>query len=76
MSKLSQGTVDAYLQASSEEEMSSEEVKNHPLMEWEVNFQNELLDKIEQGKRHPDFIRELKALAVEEGISNIGLEIS
>ena len=48
ISKLSQGSVEAYLLAT--EEADDESVKVHPLMEFEVEVQNELLDYVEQAK--------------------------
>ncbi|RDV24198.1 DUF416 family protein [Alteromonas aestuariivivens] len=74
VSKLSQGSVEAYLLAS--EEADDDSVKQHPLMQFEVAIQNELLDCAERGRNPAETARALKAIALEEGISNIGLEIS
>ncbi|MCC2606640.1 YjaG family protein [Planctobacterium marinum] len=73
VSKVSQGCVEAYIEASEGEQ---EDIKQHPLMSWEIAFQAELIALL-QGKikRNNDLVKRLKALAVEEGISNIGLEI-
>jgi uncharacterized protein YjaG (DUF416 family) len=73
VSKLSQGSVEAYLLAA--EEASDETVKEHPLMAFEVEVQNELLDYIEQAKYPAKACEEMKQLALEAGISNIGLEL-
>ena len=73
VSKLSQGSVEAYLLASGVEE---EDVKAHPLMVFEVELQNALLDIVEQPASASDICDQLKQLALEEGISNIGLDIS
>ena len=73
VSKLSQGSVEAYLLAA--EEASDETVKEHPLMAFEVEVQNELLDYIEQAKYPAKSCEEMKQLALEAGISNIGLEL-
>jgi len=75
VSKLSQGSVEAYIDASAEVELSSQEIKQHPLMVWEVELQNELLDVLSSAKRTPALVKQLKQLATEEGVSNIGLEI-
>ncbi|MDF2177814.1 YjaG family protein [Aliiglaciecola sp. CAU 1673] len=75
VSKLSQGSVEAYIDASSEEELDAKAIKDHPLMQWEVAFQNELLDRVTEAKRGPELTAALKQMALEEGISNIGLEI-
>lgn len=73
ISKLSQGSVEAYLLAT--DEADDESVKSHPLMEFEVEVQNELLDYIEQAKYPAKAVDEMKQLALEAGISNIGLEL-
>ncbi|WP_334060744.1 YjaG family protein [Alteromonas sp. S005] len=73
ISKLSQGSVEAYLLES--EEADDETVKGHPLMEFEVEVQNELLDYVEQAKYPAKAADEMKVLALEAGISNIGLEL-
>ncbi|GFD69060.1 hypothetical protein KUL156_62270 [Alteromonas sp. KUL156] len=73
ISKLSQGSVEAYLLAT--EEADDDTVKAHPLMEFEVEVQHELLDYVEQAKYPAKAADEMKALALEAGISNIGLEL-
>ncbi|WP_218311026.1 YjaG family protein [Alteromonas antoniana] len=74
VSKLSQGSVEAYLLASGE--ATEDDVKAHPLMQFEVEIQNALLDCAEQGGRPAETADALKALALEEGISNIGIDLS
>lgn len=74
ISKLSQGSVEAYLLATGEAD--DETVKHHPLMEFEVAVQNELLTLVEQGKSPSTTADAAKALALEEGISNIGLDLN
>ncbi|GGO71096.1 YjaG family protein [Bowmanella pacifica] len=75
ISKLSQGSVEAFIEATSDAELDAKQIKAHPLMEWEVAFQNELLDRLDTLNRDKDGIQLLRTMAVEEGISNIGLEI-
>ncbi|WP_088332684.1 YjaG family protein [Lacimicrobium sp. SS2-24] len=75
ISKLSQGSVEAFIEASSDAALGNDEIKAHPLMQWEIAFQQELLDKLEQIQRNKDSMQALKRMAVEEGITNIGLEI-
>lgn len=75
ISKLSQGSVEAFIEATSEDELDAKQIKAHPLMQWEVAFQNELLDLVETLPRDKNSITALRTMAVEEGISNIGLEI-
>jgi hypothetical protein len=45
-------------------------------MQWEIENQNEFLDKIETIKRFDaNICRELREMALSEGISNLGIEI-
>ncbi|GGD59313.1 YjaG family protein [Lacimicrobium alkaliphilum] len=76
VSKLSQGSVEAYIDATSESQLSSEEIKSHPLMQLEIEFQQDLLDSIDKAKRNKECIKALRQMAIAEGITNIGLEIS
>jgi uncharacterized protein YjaG (DUF416 family) len=77
VSKLSQGSVEAFIDATKEadHELSSQEVRQHPLMQWEIEFQQELLSQVTDKAPRADNVKKLKALAREEGISNIGIEI-
>ncbi|MBQ4831193.1 YjaG family protein [Alteromonas sp. CI.11.F.A3] len=74
VSKLSQGSVEAYLLESGEAD--DETVKEHPLMVFEVAVQEALLDCVEAGKSPASTADALKAIALEEGISNIGLDLA
>lgn len=74
VSKLSQGTVEAFVEMTSEQALEKEALRTHPLMAWEVAFQNELIDLLETLKASPQSVKQLKAFAMEEGISNIGIE--
>lgn len=74
-SKLSQGCVEAFVELVSEEELQPEQIKGHPLMLWEVEFQNELLGVLADLNASAESVKTLKALASAEGVSNIGIEI-
>ncbi|TDF35777.1 DUF416 family protein [Alteromonadaceae bacterium M269] len=78
VSKLSQGSVEAFIDATkeSEEELSNQEIRQHPLMQWELEFQQELLEAVSESKSKPEKVKELRAMAKAEGISNIGIEIA
>ena len=78
VSKLSQGSVEAFIDATkeSEEELSNQEIRQHPLMQWELEFQQELLEAVSESKSKPEKVKELKTIAKAEGISNIGIEIA
>lgn len=74
VSKLSQGCVESFIEATAEQqELSNEDIKSHPLMQWEVAFQNELLTNLANIKSGAEGVKQLKIFATEEGVSNIGL---
>ncbi len=75
VSKLSQGGVEAFIEASTEEEISDVDIKQHPLMQWEVETQQELLIFLSTCAKNAESCKQLKQLATAEGMSNIGLEI-
>lgn len=73
VSKVSQGSVEAYIDASEGEDV---DIKAHPLMTWEIELQSEVLSFLNGGaKRNKETVKALKKLAIDEGISNIGIEI-
>ena len=74
VSKLSQGSVEAYLLASGE--ATEDDVKIHPLMQFEIAIQQELLDAVTTKAPMTQKVAKLKIIAASEGISNIGLEIN
>ena len=74
VSKLSQGSVEAYLLASGE--ATEDDVKIHPLMQFEIAIQQELLDAVTTKAPMTQKVSKLKTIAASEGISNIGLEIN
>lgn len=73
-SKLSQGGVEAFVEATAEIALTDQEIKQHPLMQWEITFQQELLDLVETLKPAVQSVNTLKALASQDGVSNIGIE--
>lgn len=88
VSKLSENSVSYYVelslaqsldqQISNHEEIiiSSKQIAEHPLMEWEVATQNELFDFIKNASENKSSCLQAKALAIEEGLSNLGIEIN
>ncbi|MGS2719201.1 YjaG family protein [Paraglaciecola aestuariivivens] len=76
VSKLSQGGVEAFIEASAEQELSPQEIKQHALMQWEIDTQQELLALLASLPKSADTCKRLKQLATAEGMSNIGIEIS
>ncbi|GAA0854533.1 YjaG family protein [Aliiglaciecola litoralis] len=74
VSKLSQGCVEAFVELVNEEPLESQQIKSHPLMEWEVAFQNELIDILATMRPSAQSVKQLRAMALSEGVSNIGIE--
>jgi len=50
-------------------------IKNHPLMQWERATQNELFDFIKGAAENKKTCLAAKTLVLEEGLSNLGIEI-
>jgi uncharacterized protein YjaG (DUF416 family) len=75
VSKLSQGGVEAFIEASSDEDISDLDIKQHPLMQWEVETQQELLMFLSTCPKNAQSCKQLKQIATAEGMSNIGIEI-
>lgn len=74
VSKLSQGSVEAYLLASGE--ATEDDVRMHPLMQFEIAIQQELLNAVTTKAPMTQKVAKLKTIAASEGISNIGLDIN
>ncbi|WP_158966025.1 YjaG family protein [Paraglaciecola sp. L3A3] len=75
VSKLSQGGVEAFIEASAGQSLESQEIKQHPLMQWEIETQQELLVLLKENGKGAETCKKLKALATAEGMSNIGIEM-
>lgn len=82
--RLSENSVNYYVELlliednSAEEqsdEISDEDIAQHPLMQWECATQNELFDFIKNAPENKQTCQQLQALALEEGLSNLGIEI-
>lgn len=73
-SKLSQGGVEAFVEATAETALTDQEIKQHPLMQWEITFQQELLDLVQTLKPAAQSVNTLRELASQDGVSNIGIE--
>lgn len=74
VSKLSQGSVEAFLFASNQADENT--VKQHPLMQYEVTLQQSMLSLITEMPIKKALLPALKNAALEESMSNIGLEIT
>lgn len=78
VSKLSENSVVKYVELSLEQEqasVSTEQVESHPLMEWERATQEELFNYINIAQENKKSCMHAKGLVLEEGLSNLGIEI-
>tara|TARA_B110000091_G_scaffold132048_1_gene141484 strand:+ start:1274 stop:1870 length:597 start_codon:yes stop_codon:yes gene_type:complete len=55
--------------------ISEDDVSEHPLTEWEVESQTELFNFINSAPENKSTCIKAKALMLEEGLSNLGIEI-
>lgn len=86
--KLSENSVSYYVELSLAQEMdeqtpdeeeliiSPQQINAHPLMEWEKATQNELFDFLKNASENKATCQQAKALVLEEGLSNLGIEIN
>lgn len=86
--KLSENSVSYYVELSLAQEMdeqtpdeeeliiSPQQINAHPLMEWEKATQNELFDFLKNASENKASCQQAKALVLEEGLSNLGIEIN
>ncbi len=57
------------------EQALDEAIAQHPLMQWEQDTQAQLFDFINQAPETKETCQKAKALVLEEGMSNLGIEI-
>ncbi|KZN48377.1 hypothetical protein N482_07870 [Pseudoalteromonas luteoviolacea NCIMB 1942] len=79
VAKISQATVARYIEfllMSEDITPDNKLVREHPLMQYEIDVLSELIDFVEQmGRITSESIKQLKAQAVSDGQTNIGLAI-
>ncbi|REL37205.1 YjaG family protein [Thalassotalea euphylliae] len=84
VSRLSHNSVSYYVElllveesddADDELSISQQQLNQHPLMEWELATQNELFDFLKQAPENKNTCQQAKAMVLEEGLSNLGIEI-
>lgn len=73
VSKLSQGTVEAYVRATSDTDLDGRQIKAHPLMAHEIETQQALLNHVKDNEMNKEFILELKRELEQENTSNLGI---
>lgn len=55
--------------------ISEEDIQQHPLMQWEIATQTELFDFLISAPENKQTCLKIKAMMLEEGLSNLGIEI-
>lgn len=83
VSRLSANSVNFYVELllsealnnQDEEVIIEDDINQHPLTQWEVESQQELFDFIKSGPENKTTCIKAKALMLEEGLSNLGIEI-
>ena len=58
-----------------QESISEEDIQQHPLMQWEIATQTELFDILLSAPENKQTCIKIKAMVLEEGLSNLGIEI-
>ncbi|MBA6328945.1 YjaG family protein [Colwellia sp. MB02u-6] len=88
ISKLSGNSVSYYVELSlaqqideitpDEEEIviSAQQIAEHPLMQWEIATQNELFEFLTTASENKASCLQAKAMVLEEGLSNLGIDIN
>ncbi|NMP30752.1 YjaG family protein [Thalassotalea sp. M1531] len=81
VSRLSHNSVSYYVELVLAESMEEGEdipvkaINEHPLMVWEKAMQDELFDFLQTAPENKATCQQLKSMALEEGLSNLGIEI-
>lgn len=88
VSKLSENSVSYYVELILAQEVdeitpeedeiviSAQQISAHPLMQWEIATQNELFDFLMSASENKASCVKAKAMVLEEGLSNLGIEIN
>jgi len=79
VSRLSENSVTYYCELTLSQELDSvndDDIDNHPLMQWELATQEELFGFIVDNAETKNICQEAKQLVLEEGMSNLGIEIA
>jgi uncharacterized protein YjaG (DUF416 family) len=74
VAKLSQGSVEAFILASENSDMSSQEIKAHELMMYEIDTQQSLVEYCQTTKVDKESVKQLKQAMLDEGVSNLGMQ--
>ena len=81
VSRLSENSVSYYVELllaeeSNELDVTEQMLKQHPLVIWEIDTQNELFDFVKTAPESKASLIQAKKMVLEEGLSNLGIEIA
>ncbi len=74
IAKLSQGSVERHITITEETELTGAALKAHPLMSFEIESLQWLLDECSQKKLKAEDIKSLRQAVIEQGVSSLGIE--
>ncbi|WP_448212354.1 YjaG family protein [Colwellia sp. MEBiC06753] len=82
VSRLSHNSVSYYVELllaeslDEDQDITEADINQHPLMAWERDTQNELFDFLKNAPETKATLDQAKAMVLEEGLSNLGIEIN
>ncbi|MBT1452169.1 DUF416 family protein [Glaciecola sp. XM2] len=76
VAKLSQGCVERYINVTEGEELTGPELKQHPLMQFELESLNEILAACRHKRLKADEVKALRSDILEQGVSSLGIDIN
>lgn len=74
VAKLSQGCVERHIGGMEDKDLSGAELKQHPLMHFELASLNAILAFCQQKNIKAEEIKALRAEIIEQGVSSLGIE--
>lgn len=74
-SQISFATIASFMELQSDREIDEQELLQSPLMQTELEFQIELLKKLDNA-RSPDLIKSIRQYVLDFGVSNLGIALS
>lgn len=77
LAKISQGGIERFIIETEQSgaELSPQELKQHELMQFELDTTHALIDYVTEHKINPDMITQIQSQLSEEPISNLGLSL-
>jgi len=80
VARLSENSVSYYVelllaQEDETQQVSADKIAEHPLMQWECATQHEVFDFLLTSPENKASCKKIKSLVLEEGMSNLGIEI-